>query len=120
MPKTDHVHMPHTVIEEEHRNLVVEFLADLLESTDTPNRQEHFQATLQAYCDNLRPWLDPSDGPLRPRAVFCLLEEYTVDATGDTVTVVLSPEGEAFFRAWMRRNEIWSNAGRHTMSAWSH
>jgi len=51
--------------------------------------------------------------------VFSLLEKYTMDATGDTVTVVLSPEGEAFFRAWLRRNKMWSDAGLHTVHAWS-
>ena len=119
MPKTNHVHTSYTAIKEEHRNLVVGFLADLLQSTGTPDRQEHFQATRQTYCDTLRPWLDPSR-PLEPRVIFSLLEEYRVDVTGDTIAVVLSPEGEAFFRAWLRRNESWSNAGLHTPPVWSH
>jgi hypothetical protein len=42
-----------------------------------------------------------------------------MDATGDNVTVVFSPEGKAFFRAWLRRNKMWSDAGLHTMHAWS-
>ena len=105
--------------EERRRDLVVQFLAELLQRTGTPTQQEHFQATLQAYCDSLRPWLEPSDGPLQPRAVFSLLEEYTMDTIGDNVTVVLSPEGEACFRAWLRRNKMWRDAGLHPVHAWS-
>src|ERR1051325_2665300 len=119
MSKMNHGNTPYTVIEERRRELVVQFLAELLQRTGTTAQQERFQSSLQAYCDSLRPWLEPSDGPLQPRSAFSLVEEYTMDATGDNVTVVFSPEGEAFFRAWVRRNKIWSDAGLHTMHAWS-
>jgi len=41
-----------------------------------------------------------------------------MNAAGENVTVVFSPGGEALFRAWVRRNELWSTAGRHTVPAW--
>lgn len=39
--------------------------------------------------------------------MFTLLEGYTFDETGENMTVVLSPEAEALFRAWLRRHKIW-------------
>ena len=105
--------------EECRRDLIVRFLADLLQVTSALDNQEDFQQALQAYCDSLRPWLEPGDGPPHPRAVFSLLEEYHIDATGEQMTVVLSPEAEAFFRAWLRRNKSWQDAGLNTVHAWS-
>ena len=106
-------------LEKQHCELVVQFLAELLQRTGTTHQQERFQAALQTYCDSLRPWLEPSDGPLQPRPVFSSVEEYKMDETGDNVTIVFSPEGEAFFRAWLRRNKMGSDAGLHTVHAWS-
>jgi hypothetical protein len=119
MSKTNQTNTPNTVGEERRRELVVQFLAELFQQTGAPAQQEHFQAALQTYCDSLRPWLEPQDGPSQPRAVFSVLEEYTMDATGDNVTVVLSPEGDALFRAWLRRTKTWSDAGLNTVHAWS-
>jgi hypothetical protein len=119
MSKTNQTNTPNTVGEERCRDLMVQFLAELFQQTGAPAQQEHFQSALQTYCDNLRPWLESQDGPSQPRAVFSILEEYTIDATGDNVTVVLSPEGDALFRAWLRRNKTWSDAGLNTVHAWS-
>ena len=101
------------------REYVVLFLAELMQVTGSPEKQEDFPAALQAYCDSLRPWLEPSDCPPNPRDAFSLLEECAFDTTGESVAVVLSPEAEAFFRAWLRRNKIWSDAGLNTAHAWS-
>jgi hypothetical protein len=84
---------------------VVQFLAELRQSTMEYQTKAAFQQALQTYCDNLRPWLEPRDSPPNPRAIFSLLEDYTVDETGDNVTVVLSLEAEALFRAWLRYNK---------------
>src|SRR5262249_1542255 len=100
------------------RDLIVRFIAELMQITGNPKKQKDFQAALQAYCDSLHPWLDHSDGPPNPRAIFTLLENCTFDETGDNISVVLSPEGEALFRAWLRRNKIWSDAGLNTAHAW--
>lgn len=119
MEKTNHSNSLHPIAQARHRELIIQFLAELFQHTGTATEQEHFQAALQAYCDSLHPWLEPHDGPAQPRAVFSVLEEYTVDATGENITVVLSPEGEALFHAWLRRNKIWSDAGLNNRYAWS-
>ena len=100
------------------RNLTVRFLADLMKATGNPQNPDDFQAALQTYCDSLQPWREPSDGPIKPRDAFSLLENYTFDETGEHITVVLSPEAEALFRAWLRRHRIWSEAGLNTAHAW--
>jgi len=97
---------------------MVRFLADLMEVTGDPKNQDDFQVSLQTYCDSLQPWRAPDDGPPNPRAVFSLLENYTFDETGEDMTVVLSPEAEALFRAWLRRHKVWSEAGLDTAHAW--
>lgn len=102
-----------------HREYVIQFLAEAMQMTGSPENQEAFQKALQAYCDGLRPWVEPNDCPPNPRDTFSLLEECSFDATGENVTVVLSPEAEAFFRAWLRRNKIASDAGLNTAHAWS-
>jgi hypothetical protein len=87
--------------------------------TGAPQDQDTFQRSLQTFVDGLQPWLEPSDGPPKPRVVFSLLEDCSFDATGEEVSVVLSPEAEALFKAWLRRNKIWSDAGLNTVHAWS-
>ena len=106
------------IAEEVRRDLIVRFLAELMRVTGTPGDQASFQAALRRYCDSLQSWLDPGDGPPNLRAVFSLLENYTFDETGENITVVLSLEAEALFRAWLRRNKIWSDAGLNTAHAW--
>lgn len=118
MAKANHPSIPLPIAEELRRDLIVRFLAELMPITGSPKKQEDFQAALQRYCDSLHPWLEPGDGPPNPRAVFSLLEDCTFDETGENITVVLSPEAEALFRAWLRRNKIWSDAGLNTAHAW--
>ncbi len=118
MSQTKSTNQPLPIAEAVRRDLIVRFLAELMQVTGNPKNQEAFQAALQAYCDSLRPWLDTDDGPPNPRAVFSLLEDCTFDETGENITVVLSPEAEALFRAWLRRNKIWSDAGLNTAHAW--
>jgi len=119
MSQTKYSDIPRPVLEKLSREHVVHFLAELLQMTDAPQDQETFQRSLQTFVDGLKPWLEPSDGPPNPRAVFSLLEDFSFDATGEEVSVVLSPEAEAMFKAWLRRNKIWSNAGLNTAHAWS-
>jgi hypothetical protein len=105
--------------EELYQELVIHFLADLLRVTVDIKDPKAFQAALQTFCDNLCPWLERNDSPPNPRAVFSLLEDCTFDATGEHMTVVLSPEAEAFFRAWLRRKKILHEGGFNTAHAWS-
>jgi len=118
MSQPKHAQIPLPLTEEMRRDLIVRFLAELMQVTGTPENHSDFQSALQRYCDGLQPWLDPGDGPPNPRAVFSLLESYTFDETGENITVVLSSEAEALFRAWLRRHKIWSDAGLNTAHTW--
>lgn len=118
MPEMKHPRQLLELTEELRRDLIVRFLAELMQMTGTPEDQETFQRSLQTFVDGLRPWLELSDGPPNPRAVFSLLEDFSFDATGEEVSVVLSPEAEALFKAWLRRNKIWSDTGLNTAHAW--
>jgi hypothetical protein len=115
MAQTDHT----ASTEELRRELIIHFLADIMRATIESKTPEAFQSALQAYCDDLCPWVEFRDCPSNPRAVFSLLENCTYDATGEHMTVVLSPEAEAFFRAWLRRNQILNESGFNTAHAWS-
>src|SRR4030095_4899159 len=118
MSQTKHSPIPFPIAEELLRNLIVRFLADLMDVTSNLKNQDDFQAALQTYCDSLQPWRAPGDGPPNPRAVFSLLESYTCDETGEHLAVGLSPEAQALFRAWLRRHKIWSEAGLDRAHAW--
>lgn len=113
-----HALVPLPIAEELRRDLIVRFLAELMRVAGNPKNHTDFRAALQIYCDGLQPWLDAGDGPADPRAVFSLLEDCSFDEKGEHVTVVLSPEAEALFRAWLRRHKIWSDAGLNTAHAW--
>lgn len=95
-----------------YHRLLPEFLAALFAATHTADTPDAFQHAVQRFCDELCPWLMPEDGPPEPRAIFSLLAEYTLEETTDLVTVQLSPEGEAFFRAWVRRQAVHTETGR--------
>ena len=51
--------------------------------------------------------------------MFSLLEGCTFDKNGEHITMVLSPEAEALFRAWLYHNQIAEHAGLHTAHTWS-
>ena len=80
-----------------HQKLVVQFLAELMTATTAVPTPEAFQHAAQAFCDALAPWLDPADGPARPRTVFPVLEDCTFDDEAERISVRFSPEGEALF-----------------------
>jgi hypothetical protein len=107
-----------SIPDEIRRDLVVRFLAELMQTTGDLHDQEAFQRSMQTYVDGLQPWLEPRDSPPSPRAVFSLHEDFSFDTTSGEVTVVLSPEADALFKAWLRRNKIWSDAGLNTAHAW--
>jgi hypothetical protein len=86
-------------------DLVLRFVADLMRRTLDAPTPEAFAQAAQAYCDELRPWLDPEDCPLSPREQFTVLDYCTIDEAED-VWVRLSPEGYAFFRAWLRQKAL--------------
>lgn len=89
-----------------YRELLLEFLAELLNATSTSETPDAFPCAVQTFCDELRPWLTPDDLPTEPRAVFSLFVDWTINMETEVSTVQLSPEGEAFFRAWVRRQAV--------------
>src|SRR5262249_25671537 len=91
--------------------LLLDFLAELLTVTGTTNTPDAFQRVVQTFCDDLRPWLTAIDMPAEPRAIFSLFDECNINDVTDTATVQLSPEGEAFFRAWVRRRAVLTETG---------
>jgi hypothetical protein len=94
-----------------YRELLLHFLAEVLTVTQAAASPDAFQRALQSYCDELRPWVMPADVPPESRAVFSLLDECTIDEATDLTTVRLSPEGEALFQAWVRRQAVLTHAG---------
>ena len=119
MADTKLPHRPLPFSKERHPELVMQFLAQIMRATGAPSDQESFQRSLQTFVDGLRPWLESQDGPTNPRALFNEGEQCAFDETNDNITVVLSPEAEALFRAWLRRNKIASDAGLNTAYVWS-
>jgi len=102
------------------RDLLLEFLAELMNVTHTAATPEAFQRAVQAYCDDLRPWVLPADAPHTARASFSLFAEYHNSEGADAFTVRLSPEGAAFFRAWLRRHGVMENTARTLEPDWMH
>src|SRR5262245_10016524 len=115
-PYYAHLHIRHTLSSMEkqmddtlpsvNREQVLQILAGLMRehhSAATPNA---FQQAVQHYCDELRPWVLPADVPHTPRAVFSLFDECTINEDPDGIRVRFSPEGAAFFRAWLRQRGI--------------
>jgi hypothetical protein len=102
-----------------YQDLVTEFLAELMVATQDEPTQDAFQRATQAYCDALRPWLEPGDCLTPARHVFPLLEDGEVDEDTDQITVRLSLEGHAFFRAWLRRQSDLVRASAYPHKGWS-
>jgi hypothetical protein len=87
-------------------DLVLEFMAELMTVTHGATTDTAFQRALQGYVEELRLWLNEQDAPSTPRPVFSLFTSCEVTEQGETINVVLSPEGEAVFRAWVRRQAV--------------
>ena len=78
-----------------------EFVGELCTCTrDAPTEEAHREA-LQAFCNVLLPWVDPSEVPHPLHAVLTLLKDYCIDHQG-IAWVILTQEGLALFCAWLR------------------
>jgi hypothetical protein len=87
--------------------LTCQFLAELLKHTDDAPTPAVHRKRLRAFIEELQPWVDVADCPAPPRRVFTLFEELSVDEEdGETIWGTFTPEGLAFFRAWLRRRGI--------------
>ena len=90
--------------------LVRHFVGDLLTRTmDAPTAAAH-QHALQAFLEDLSPWVLPHELPTLLGPAFPLFDacEFTptADGTDEDVAVALSPQGEVVFRAWLRRRGV--------------
>lgn len=101
-----------------YREHVLQFLSELMNATETGVTAGAFQHAVQAYCDDLRPWLTPTDAPHSPRVSFSLFDEYAINENTNVITIRLSPEGEAFFHAWMRRQMVMAKTGQSVDPGW--
>jgi hypothetical protein len=101
-----------------YQDLITQYLAELMLAAQDAPTQEALQHATQAYCDSLRPWVEPKDCPTPPRVVFSLFEDYAFDDEADQIVVRLSPEGYAFFRAWLRRQSELVRAGAYQHKGW--
>jgi hypothetical protein len=99
-------------------DLVLEFMAELMTVTQGATTDTAFQRALQGYVEELRPWLNEQDTPSTPRPAFSLFTSCEVTEDGETINVVLSPEGEAVFRAWVRRQAVVSATAREQDAGW--
>jgi hypothetical protein len=107
----------HDILHPLYRDLL-DFLVELMNETHTAATPDAFQRAVQAYCDALHPWVLPADIPLNPRASFSLFATYQANDGVDAFTVQLSPEGAAFFRAWLRRHGISGETARAGDPGW--
>ena len=99
---------PMTLIPEDdfaavYHELAIEFVAELMEVTHGADTDTSFQQALQTYVDELRPWLRDRDVPETVRSTFSLFETCEQPAQIDDLRIQFSPEGDALFRAWVRR-----------------
>lgn len=90
--------------------LAYQFIGEVLQRTlDSPTEEAHRQA-LHTFLDELSPWISPSDLPTLLRQPFPLFDachfEPHRDSDDETVWIVLSPGGEALFRAWLRSRGV--------------
>ena len=83
-------------------SLACRFMAELLDRTmDIVDDAAH-QREVQAFLDELKPWLHLGDCPA-PRPEFTVFSSINMDQETEMVSIDFTPEGLAFFRAWLRR-----------------
>ncbi len=86
-----------------YHELALAFVAELMQVTHGADTAAAFQHALQAYVDELRPWLRERDVPETVRAAVSLFEACEGTVQTDDLRIRFSPEGDALFRAWVRR-----------------
>ena len=92
-----------------HHELVIQFIAALLQRTlGCPTVEAHQQA-LQGFLDDLTPWINPVELPTLLEQPFTLFDHFALTPRGDgdeDVSVALSLGGEIVFRAWLRQRGL--------------
>ena len=87
------------------QDLTVQFVGELFRHTADLPTEDAYREALQAFCDALLPWVAPREAPSNPSGVFTLFEDFHLGAE-ETVSISFTPEGVAFFRAWLRQRGI--------------
>jgi hypothetical protein len=98
---------------EHYHDLAVRFVKEILKVQLRETTDEGWTRATTAYFEALAPWVELSDLPTPPRMPFVLFEHLTFEHEGEedeSVTVTLSPEGQLFFLAWLRRKGIDPNS----------
>lgn len=85
--------------------LACRFMAELLGHTIDIVDDLARQREVQSFLDALEPWVHPGDCP-DPRAEFTVFSRIEMDESTEMISMVFTPEGLAFFRAWLRRQGI--------------
>ena|SRR5215813_15436087 len=80
-----------------YRELLLEFLAELLTATYTSETSDAFQRAVQTFCNELGPWFAPEDAPTDLRTMFSLFDNCTINEETDLATVQLSLQGRRAF-----------------------
>jgi hypothetical protein len=89
-----------------YQELALELVVELMQVTQGATSAMAFQHALQEYVEELRPWLQDRDVPATVRETFSLFVSGAARETGDELSVHFTPEGEALFRAWVRRQAV--------------
>jgi hypothetical protein len=89
-----------------YHELALEFVAELMQVTHGATSPTAFQQALQGYVNDLRPWLRDSDVPETARETFSLFVPCEEQEPTDDLSVHFTPEGDALFRAWVRRQAV--------------
>ena len=89
-----------------YHELALEFVVELMQVTQGATSPTAFQQALQGYVDELRPWLQDRDVPNTGRGTFSLFVPCEGRESDDDLSVHFTPEGEALFRAWVRRHAV--------------
>ena len=82
-------------------DLAIQFVGELCTCTIDASTEEAHREALHAFCNALLPWVDPSEVPHPPHALCTLVKEYHIDQHG-SAWIILTQEGLALFRAWLR------------------
>jgi hypothetical protein len=85
-------------------SLACRFMAELLERTIGIMDDHAHQQAVQAFVDELRPWIPPTNGPARSHAT--LFDSLELDEQTGMVSVAFTPEGLACFHGWLRRQGL--------------
>jgi len=85
------------------------FFVDWAEASLDPETEEMSDDRMEAFLEDLRHWLDPSEAASIPRQCSIISS-----VEGDPQAVGFTAEGAAFFCAWLRRSGVDPETGSST------